>query len=82
MDTDSEPYEKWSSTPVKNELKFDDKGGSDYMPINYEPQPTEISFVQCFRLPAPLNNTDMEVSHFFYFVKCLFINRKLAMRAW
>ncbi|VDN34805.1 unnamed protein product, partial [Gongylonema pulchrum] len=57
-----EPYEKWSSTPVKNELKFDDKGGSDYMPINYEPQPTEISFVQCFRLPAPLNNTDMEIS--------------------
>uniref|UniRef100_A0A915PSQ5 UBC core domain-containing protein n=1 Tax=Setaria digitata TaxID=48799 RepID=A0A915PSQ5_9BILA len=46
--------------PSKTDAKYDVK--TDYVSVNYEAPSMDISFVQCFRLPTTVDNTNMEIS--------------------
>ncbi|CAG9537736.1 unnamed protein product, partial [Cercopithifilaria johnstoni] len=46
--------------PSKTGAKYDEKEG--YVSVNYKAPSMDISFVQCFRLPAAIDNTSMEIS--------------------
>ncbi|KAL3998353.1 Ubiquitin-conjugating enzyme family protein [Acanthocheilonema viteae] len=46
--------------PSKTDAKYDEKTG--YVSVNYEAPLMDISFVQCLRLPAAVDNTSMEIS--------------------
>ncbi|VDO23589.1 unnamed protein product [Brugia timori] len=45
--------------PSKTDAKYDEKG---YVSVSYEAPSMDVSFVQCFRLPAAVDNTSMEIS--------------------
>ncbi|VDK73715.1 unnamed protein product [Litomosoides sigmodontis] len=53
---ENESLEESMETDAKHEEK------ADYVSVNYEAPSMDISFVQCFRLPAPIDNTSMEIS--------------------
>ncbi|EFO14993.1 hypothetical protein LOAG_13522 [Loa loa] len=44
----------------KTDAKYDEKEG--YISVNYKTPSMDISFVQCFKLPAVIDNTSMEIS--------------------
>ncbi|EJW72575.1 hypothetical protein WUBG_16519, partial [Wuchereria bancrofti] len=44
--------------PSKTDAKYDEKEG--YVSVSYEAPSMDVSFVQCFRLPAAIDNTSME----------------------